>query len=206
MYGGTWPPDRREPATRSDTQFSLDGADDLIDALPAAVFQGEGVGCRLAPSRDSKVEVPAEGTGRRFPVEVVVTGWSMSLADSGRAKAAPVDELPRLSGEQREVARKFGVSEEQWARAVLAQRYGDERVRAVALGLARALEIELPKHLPGVEICRLVYEVGLEKHKLYLRWKGKDHFVSIDRDMVDDWGGAADDFVPICEAVVRGIT
>jgi integrase len=33
MYGGTWPPDRREPATRSDTQFSLDGADDLIDAL-----------------------------------------------------------------------------------------------------------------------------------------------------------------------------
>jgi hypothetical protein len=34
MYGGTWPP-RREPATRSATQFSLDGADDLIDALPA---------------------------------------------------------------------------------------------------------------------------------------------------------------------------
>jgi len=33
MCGGTWPPGRCEPATRSDEQFSLDGADDLIDAL-----------------------------------------------------------------------------------------------------------------------------------------------------------------------------
>jgi hypothetical protein len=37
MCGGTWPPGRCEPATRSDEQFSLDGADGLIDALLARV-------------------------------------------------------------------------------------------------------------------------------------------------------------------------
>jgi hypothetical protein len=37
MCGGTWPLDRGELSTRTDKHFSLDGADDLIDA---AFFEG----------------------------------------------------------------------------------------------------------------------------------------------------------------------
>ena len=33
MCGGTWPPDQGELFSRADKQFSLDGADDLIDAI-----------------------------------------------------------------------------------------------------------------------------------------------------------------------------
>jgi len=35
MCGGTWPPNRGEPPTRTDNTISLDGADNLIDAPPA---------------------------------------------------------------------------------------------------------------------------------------------------------------------------
>ena len=40
MYGGTWPPHKVEPATRTDKSFPLDGADNLIDALPVSDFSG----------------------------------------------------------------------------------------------------------------------------------------------------------------------
>ena len=37
MYGGTWPPHRTVTTARTDCESPLDGADDLIDALPATL-------------------------------------------------------------------------------------------------------------------------------------------------------------------------
>jgi len=46
MCGGTWPPNRGEPLTRTDKRIVLDGADDLIDALPATSQTVKGNGLR----------------------------------------------------------------------------------------------------------------------------------------------------------------
>ena len=37
MYGGTWPPPRCAPSSRTDKRISLDGVDYLIDALPGCM-------------------------------------------------------------------------------------------------------------------------------------------------------------------------
>ena len=53
-------------------------------------------------------------------MEILISGTSMSVEDKHRADAAPAGELPKLTDQQREVARKFGMSDEAWARALLA--------------------------------------------------------------------------------------
>jgi hypothetical protein len=42
MCGGTWPLDRGELSTRTDKHFSLDGADDLIDAALGLLWNAHG--------------------------------------------------------------------------------------------------------------------------------------------------------------------
>jgi len=69
--------------------------------------------------------------------QVVVPGSHKgSMEDWYRAQNAPVNDLPPLTAEQKEMAAKFGVSEEEYQRGVLVGRYGDLRQhqRGQALG------------------------------------------------------------------------
>ncbi len=43
-------------------------------------------------------------------MEILISGTSMSVEDKHRADAAPAGELPKLTDQRREVARKFGMS------------------------------------------------------------------------------------------------
>lgn len=80
MCGGTWPPNRGEPVTRTDNAILLDGADDLIDAPPAAAtVKGEGYdytggfGAVYEPNRPSAFALTegfafgGEGVGAELP-------------------------------------------------------------------------------------------------------------------------------------------
>ena len=140
-------------------------------------------------------------------MEIVITGSSMSLEELQRAKAVPARELPQLTDEQREIARKFNMPEEEWAQALLAARFGENRVRAGATRLARVLEDRLPKQLPDIEMRKLVYEVGLEDHRFLVRFKKKDYVVRIPRTSVDDWlaSGKQEEFDQLCRAIARQV-
>jgi hypothetical protein len=59
--------------------------------------------------------------------EVFVSGGASSIEDWRRAMNAPKADLPKLNEEQREVARKMGISEEEYARGVLTTQYGAQR-------------------------------------------------------------------------------
>lgn len=72
--------------------------------------------------------------------EVFVSDYSSSVEEWKRAMAAPRSELPPLSEQQREVARKFGVSDEEYARGVLAGLYGEERMRCRGERLGELVE------------------------------------------------------------------
>jgi len=78
--------------------------------------------------------------------EVYIPDYSSSVAEWRRAQHAPPSELPELTAEQKEVARKFGITEEEYARNVLAGQYGRQRVRQRAQALGEAVQ-EVLNHL-----------------------------------------------------------
>lgn len=57
-----------------------------------------------------------------------------------RAMAVPGSQLPSLSAQQRDIARKFNIPEEEYARNVLAGSYGLERTRKRANDLGEAVQ------------------------------------------------------------------
>lgn len=83
-------------------------------------------------------------------VNIVVNGSTVSLEDWSVAKRANTEELPALSEMQREVARKLGVSADDYARSLLAQQYGSHRMRARAEEFASRLnQVLLRKGVVG---------------------------------------------------------
>ncbi len=107
-------------------------------------------------------------------MEIVITGTRMFAEEVHRAKEAPASDLPTLTTEQKAVAKCFEISDERYARMELAARYGKERLRKAADAMARIIESELSKLVPGAELRTLVYEVGLEPHRILVGYKGKD--------------------------------
>jgi len=71
---------------------------------------------------------------------VVISGASSSVEDWQKASNAPKTELPKLNAEQKEVARKMAISEEEYARGVLVSQYGENRHRKRGETLGRRIE------------------------------------------------------------------
>lgn len=83
-------------------------------------------------------------------INIVVNGSPVSLEDWSSAKRANVQELPALSEMQREAARKLQVSADDYARSLLAQQYGADRVRTRAEKFASRLNrLLLEKNIVG---------------------------------------------------------
>jgi len=68
---------------------------------------------------------------------------STSAEEWKRAMAVPGSELPALSVKQKEIARKFNIPEEEYARNVLAGSYGWERSRKRASDLGEAVQASI---------------------------------------------------------------
>jgi len=71
---------------------------------------------------------------------VFVSGSTSSVEDWQRAKNAPKADLPRLNEEQKEIARKMGMSEDEYARGVLVLQYGENRQRERGKVLGERIE------------------------------------------------------------------
>ncbi len=109
--------------------------------------------------------------------EVVVKGYSTSLDDWARANRVPRDELPSLTEEQKKFARKYGVPEEDFARSVLAGRYGSERLCAEADRFARVLQEAVHDLRPQqeIEIVQVIYSSFDRRFTCHLR-EGSNEF------------------------------
>lgn len=64
----------------------------------------------------------------RFNFEIELPDSSVNVEEWRKAQTLPVSKLPKLSGEEKEAARKFGISEEAYARSVKAGEFGHERM------------------------------------------------------------------------------
>lgn len=118
--------------------------------------------------------------------EIVVSDYASSVEEYRRAQQAPRSELPQLSDDQRAVARGFKISEEEYARGVLAGIYGRERQRA----RGRRLGEEVQKILSDLGSADRVVRVAYEMDRL--RWvvsvEASDGIldVAVPRELADD--------------------
>jgi hypothetical protein len=120
-------------------------------------------------------------------MEIYITGWQISGEDAERAQKVPISELPTLTPVQEKVAKGFEVSSEKYARILLSGIYSSERLRTSASRMAETLQSELKNLLPEAETTFFQYEVGVEPHRVLVRYEGKDHrFDSPSTDDSDD--------------------
>ena len=73
--------------------------------------------------------------------QVLVSGfYSCSIEEWLRSRRVPVSELPELTEDENEFARRFKIPEEEYARHRLANLYGEQRIVRQAVGLGRLVE------------------------------------------------------------------
>ena len=72
--------------------------------------------------------------------QIVVSDFSSSAEEWKRALSEEDSKLPQLSEEQKKWAKRFGVTEKEYARGVLAGQYGNERMRKKARALGEQVE------------------------------------------------------------------
>ena len=96
--------------------------------------------------------------------QIVVSDSQSSLEDWQRAQKVAKSQLPRLTDDQKEVARKFKISEEEYARAVLAGFYGRGRQEARATRLGEEIQNILEGLGTGERVGALVWQMDR------LRW------------------------------------
>jgi hypothetical protein len=122
----------------------------------------------------------------RLSFQILIPGHSVSVDEWRRASTASTSELPTLSEDQKEVARKFGVTEEEYARNVLAASYGRQRMRQRAQRLGEAVQ-EVLEQLGGTyrvtavrrDMDRLGWIVRIETQR-------KDVDVFVSQELTDD--------------------
>jgi hypothetical protein len=121
---------------------------------------------------------------QHFKVEL--TDYSVSVDEWRRAQSAPKDDLPELNVLQREVATKFGISEEKYARSVLAGQYGVQRIRTRAGKLGEETEKILQETCAECRVVRVVADMARERWVIVLRTRKRQFGITIAREVGDD--------------------
>lgn len=117
---------------------------------------------------------------------IFVSGVTGSVEDWQRAMNAPKTELPKLNDEQKEVARRMGISEEEYARGVLVGQYGEnrqlQRGKAIGLRIEEILEV-LGK---AYALEALIREGARERWVARINAPAGPKNVAISLDLADD--------------------
>lgn len=118
--------------------------------------------------------------------KVFVMGHSTSLEDWKRSLNAPTTELPELTAEQKAFAKRFGITDEEYARSRLSLEYGQERTQRRGVELGRAVEEILGGFGDGYELKAAILESMKERWVLRIQTPKKVINVAVDRELADD--------------------
>jgi hypothetical protein len=120
-------------------------------------------------------------------MEIAVQGWRAYPAGWQAVRGIPGTDLPALTAEQREVARKLGISEEDYARSALAGQRTQEILSQKTERLARFLEQRIESSRLPVRINRVVLVAVEQKFTVELEIKGRPVFLRSNESLVDDF-------------------
>jgi len=118
--------------------------------------------------------------------EVFVSGVSSSVEEWKRALEAPKSELPELSAQQKEIARKFGVSDEDYGRGVFVGSLGEKRIKSQGEHLGNVAEGILGALGPDYHLQAVIAEMVERRWILRIQTPEVIVPVEVPRELADD--------------------
>lgn len=118
--------------------------------------------------------------------EVYVSGSSTNVEEWKRAMAAQPSELPALNEQQKDVARRFGVTEEEYRRSLLAGLYGEKRLWERGRDLGLLVQDVLKGLGPGYQVAAVKSEMIECRWIVRIEASGKIVDLNFSRELVDD--------------------
>jgi hypothetical protein len=127
-------------------------------------------------------------------MEIVIEGWRAGGEDRKRAKSIPLSQLPPLSDAQRDVAKKMGISEEDYARSAFAGKLNQDRLLEKTRRFAEVLDSKLRSRGDGARIERIRLVTIEHEYRIDISTREKKIPFRVSEEMVDDLieGGSAD--------------
>jgi hypothetical protein len=127
-------------------------------------------------------------------MEIIIDGWRAGGEERRQAQSVPAGELPPLSEAQKEVAKKMGISQEDYARSAFAGRLNQERLLEKTRRFAENLDNKLRSKVNGARVDRIRLDTLEHEYHIELRANERRTFFRVSEDMVDDFieGGSAD--------------
>lgn len=127
-------------------------------------------------------------------MEIAVDGWRSGVADWDAVRNLPAEQLPQLSDEQRAVARKLGIPEQDYARSVVAGERSREALLVKTERLARLLEQRIAALGIDGRINRVTLRTIQGRFDVEVQVNGRTLPLRIDEALVDDYfdNGSAD--------------
>lgn len=127
-------------------------------------------------------------------MEISVQGWKASPSDWEAVRKLPKDQLPPLTEEQRTVAHKLGISEEDYARSALAGERTQNALLATTETFARLLQKKLQDIGSKATVENVVLQTLEGRFEVLLRLNGNLLPLRIQEGIVNDLfeGGSAE--------------
>lgn len=139
--------------------------------------------------------------------EVLVSDYSSSVDEWRQAQLVPKDELPALSRQQREVAKKMRVSEEDYQRNVLAGRLGEMRLQSRGEALGKIIQQLLQRLGSEFRLDAVKGEMVNCRWLCRIETPEKLTVVAFPRELVDDVldSGAAEELERLKRSLYVGL-
>ena len=118
---------------------------------------------------------------------MIVQSFPTSVDDWQRAQIAPSSELPALTEEQKEVARKFGLSEERYARSYLSSLYGQQRTHDRGAKLGEFIRELIREGQADSELLAMIWDMDRVQWVARVRSGSRIATISIPRELADDF-------------------
>jgi hypothetical protein len=127
-------------------------------------------------------------------MEIIIEGWRAGGEDRKEAKSVPANQLPPLNDAQKEVAKKMGISEEDYARSTFAGKRNQERLLEKTRRFSEILDSKLQSKFEGSRIERVRLVTIEHEYRIEISANQRKFIFRVPEEMVDDFveGGSAE--------------
>ena len=120
-------------------------------------------------------------------MEIAVDGWRSGIAEWQAVRGVPADQLPPLTEAQKQVARKLGIAEQDYARSALAgERTRDALLRKTER-LARLIENRVGASGISASVTRVLLRTVEHRFDVELQINGRSLSLRVEETLVDDY-------------------
>jgi hypothetical protein len=119
-------------------------------------------------------------------MEIRVDGNRSSIENWARAQAAPPQELPKLTEEQRIVAGKLGLSDESYARSLYAGDLERKNLEKKARQAAQLIERLASQRIPGLRVDDVWLKTFDRKLRFDVVLNGSSALIFVSEDLIDE--------------------